>query len=146
MRELLAGIVPGLPERTAARILERAEGIPLYAVETVRMLVQEGRLERTDGVYRPVGSLETVAVPETLEAGIFPGDATFAVLADRMDDAFRLIRVGVAPVVPNLGLIAILALLMWMLGGLFSQGASPGFIELWSLQSRMAYRVRQRRA
>ncbi|HWF50732.1 MAG TPA: argininosuccinate synthase [Solirubrobacteraceae bacterium] len=27
-------------------------------------------------------------------------------------------------------------------GGLFSQNAAPGFIELWSLQSRMAWRVR----
>jgi argininosuccinate synthase len=30
-------------------------------------------------------------------------------------------------------------------GGLFSQTASPGFIEIWSLQSRMAHRIRQRR-
>ncbi len=29
-------------------------------------------------------------------------------------------------------------------GGLFSQAASPGFIEIWSLQSRMAHRIRQR--
>src|SRR5919112_323171 len=29
-------------------------------------------------------------------------------------------------------------------GGLFSQEASPGFIELWSLQSRMAYGLRHR--
>jgi argininosuccinate synthase len=29
-------------------------------------------------------------------------------------------------------------------GGLFSQSASPGFIELWTLQSRMAYEVRTR--
>jgi argininosuccinate synthase len=29
-------------------------------------------------------------------------------------------------------------------GGLFSQQASPGFIEIWSLQSRMAHRVRSR--
>lgn len=28
-------------------------------------------------------------------------------------------------------------------GGLFSQHASPGFIELWTLQSRMAWRVRE---
>jgi argininosuccinate synthase len=28
-------------------------------------------------------------------------------------------------------------------GGLFSQQASPGFIELWSLQSRMAHRLRE---
>ena len=30
-------------------------------------------------------------------------------------------------------------------GGLFSQSASPGFIEIWSLQSRMARRVRASR-
>jgi len=30
-------------------------------------------------------------------------------------------------------------------GGLFSQAASPGFIELWSLQSRMAWRLREAR-
>ncbi|MBV9423263.1 MAG: argininosuccinate synthase, partial [Solirubrobacterales bacterium] len=30
-------------------------------------------------------------------------------------------------------------------GGLFSQEASPGFIELWSLQSRMAWRLRNER-
>jgi argininosuccinate synthase len=29
-------------------------------------------------------------------------------------------------------------------GGLFSQHASPGFIELWTLQSRMAYEIRNR--
>jgi argininosuccinate synthase len=29
-------------------------------------------------------------------------------------------------------------------GGLFSQSAAPGFIELWSLQSRMAWRLRNR--
>jgi argininosuccinate synthase len=29
-------------------------------------------------------------------------------------------------------------------GGLFSQAASPGFIELWTLQSRMAWRLRNR--
>jgi argininosuccinate synthase len=29
-------------------------------------------------------------------------------------------------------------------GGLFAQTASPGFIELWSLQSRMAHRLRER--
>src|SRR3954463_3644564 len=31
-------------------------------------------------------------------------------------------------------------------GGEFSQAASPGFIELFTLQSRMAYRVRARAA
>ena len=68
IREILASLVPGLPEPTIEQIVSRAEGIPLYAVETVRMLLQEGRLELHDGVYRPVGDLSTLAVPATLHA------------------------------------------------------------------------------
>jgi class 3 adenylate cyclase/tetratricopeptide (TPR) repeat protein len=68
MRELLAGLVPGLPDATVAAIVGRADGIPLYAVETVRMLVAEGRLEEQDGAYRPTGDLSTLAIPETLAA------------------------------------------------------------------------------
>jgi class 3 adenylate cyclase/tetratricopeptide (TPR) repeat protein len=68
MRDLLAGLVPGLPAQTARAIIARADGIPLYAVETVRMLVAEGRLVLEDGVHRPVGDLSTLAVPESLTA------------------------------------------------------------------------------
>jgi tetratricopeptide (TPR) repeat protein len=68
MRQLLAGLVPGLPERAVRAILGRAGGIPLYAVETVRMLVAEGKLEQADGAFRPVGDLGDLAVPETLHA------------------------------------------------------------------------------
>jgi tetratricopeptide (TPR) repeat protein len=68
MRELLAGFVPGLPARAASAIVARADGIPLYAVETVRMLVAEGRLVLDGGAYRPVGDLSMLAVPETLTA------------------------------------------------------------------------------
>jgi class 3 adenylate cyclase/tetratricopeptide (TPR) repeat protein len=68
MRELLAGYVPGLPDATVRAILGRADGIPLYAVETVRMLVAEGRLERSDGSYRPIGDLGALSVPETLRS------------------------------------------------------------------------------
>jgi len=68
MRELLAGLVPGLPDAAVATIVGRADGIPLYAVETVRSLVADGRLKEQDGVYVPVGDLTTLAVPETLTA------------------------------------------------------------------------------
>ena len=68
MSDLLAGLVPGLPEELCARILARAEGIPLYAVETVRMLLDRGLLAREGDVFRPVGSIETLEVPETLHA------------------------------------------------------------------------------
>jgi len=68
MHELLAGLVPGLPESAIRSIVARADGVPLYAVETVRMLLAEGRLELRDGVYVPVGDLRDLAVPETLAA------------------------------------------------------------------------------
>ncbi|HEY7025055.1 MAG TPA: adenylate/guanylate cyclase domain-containing protein [Candidatus Limnocylindrales bacterium] len=68
MRALLAGLAPGLPEKTVGEILQRADGIPLYAVEIVRMLVAESRLELVDGAYRPVGELGDLAVPETLRS------------------------------------------------------------------------------
>ncbi|MEK6191924.1 MAG: adenylate/guanylate cyclase domain-containing protein [Chloroflexota bacterium] len=68
IRELLAGLVPGLPETAARAIAARADGIPLYAVETVRMLVADGRLVEDGGVYQPSGDLTELAVPETLTA------------------------------------------------------------------------------
>ncbi len=68
MRELLSGLVPGLPPPTVERIVERADGIPLYAVETVRMLLADGRLVAEDGACRPVGDLSELAVPETLRS------------------------------------------------------------------------------
>jgi predicted ATPase len=68
MRELLAGLVPGLPEAAERAIVARADGVPLYAVETIRMLVSEGRLTLEGAVYRPTGELTNLAVPETLSA------------------------------------------------------------------------------
>ena len=68
MRELLAGLVPGLPPAAVAAIVARADGIPLYAVETVRSLLAEGRLEEKDGIYVPNGDLSSLTVPATLTA------------------------------------------------------------------------------
>ena len=68
MDVLLTGPVPGLPEEIRMRILERAEGVPFYAVETVRMLLDRGLLVREGNAYRPTGPIETLEVPETLQA------------------------------------------------------------------------------
>ena len=68
MRALLGGLVPGLPEAAVRAIVSRADGIPLYAVETVRMLLAEGRLVVLEGIYEPVGDLSSLAVPESLTA------------------------------------------------------------------------------
>ncbi len=68
MQELLTGLVPGLPADACERILARAEGIPLYAVETVRMLLDRGLLVEDGPAYRLAGSLDALEIPETLHA------------------------------------------------------------------------------
>jgi class 3 adenylate cyclase/tetratricopeptide (TPR) repeat protein len=68
MDKLLTGLVPGLPPALAERIRGRAEGIPLYAVETVRMLLDRGLLVEEGSAYRPTGQIDTLEVPETLQA------------------------------------------------------------------------------
>jgi class 3 adenylate cyclase/tetratricopeptide (TPR) repeat protein len=68
MRRLLGGLVSDLPEAVVERILARADGIPLYAVETVRMLMADGHLQTDAGALKPVGDLSELAVPETLQA------------------------------------------------------------------------------
>jgi hypothetical protein len=68
MRRLLTGVVPGLPSSAVDRIVARADGVPLYAIETVRMLLAQGKLVREGDTYRPEGELDDLAVPETLTA------------------------------------------------------------------------------
>jgi class 3 adenylate cyclase/tetratricopeptide (TPR) repeat protein len=66
MELLLSGLVPGLPDDVRGQILDRAEGVPLYAVETVRMLLDRGLLAREGSVYQPTSPIESLEVPETL--------------------------------------------------------------------------------
>jgi class 3 adenylate cyclase/tetratricopeptide (TPR) repeat protein len=68
MDELLRGLVPGLPDDLRERIRERADGIPLYAVETVRMLLDRALLEPAGSEYRVTKPIESLEVPETLHA------------------------------------------------------------------------------
>jgi len=101
MRELLAGLVPGLPEGALATIVRRADGIPLYAVETVRMLVAEGRLVAEEGRYRPAGDLSALAIPETLQAliaarldALSPADRALLQDAAVLGQSFTLAGLG----------------------------------------------------
>ena len=67
MEALLDGFVPGLPDELRQRILSRAEGVPLYAVETVRMLLDRSLLVQEDAIYRLAGAIDELEVPETLQ-------------------------------------------------------------------------------
>ncbi len=108
MRELLAGLVPGLPAAAVKAIVERADGIPLYAVETVRMLLAEGRLALDDGAYRPVGDLTALAVPETLTAliasrldGLPPEDRALVSDAAVLGQSFTLAGLSAVSGIPE---------------------------------------------
>ncbi len=68
MNELLVGFVHGLPREVSDRVLERAEGVPLYAVETIRMLVDRGVIVQVDDRYEVQAELGTLEIPETLHA------------------------------------------------------------------------------
>ena len=70
MAELLARPRAGAAATSCARgSVERAEGVPLYAVETVRMLLDRGLLVERGERLLPAGpSSTTLAVPETLHA------------------------------------------------------------------------------
>ncbi|MEO6294323.1 MAG: adenylate/guanylate cyclase domain-containing protein [Candidatus Limnocylindria bacterium] len=95
MRELLAGLVPGLPAAVVERVLERAEGIPLYAVETVRMLLSEGLVTLEGDSYRPTGDLSELSVPASLHAliasrldGLDPADRSLLQAASVIGKTF----------------------------------------------------------
>ncbi len=66
---LLDGLVTDLPTSTRERIVERSEGIPLYAVETVRALLDKGVLEKSDaGTLHLVGEVGELEIPPGLTA------------------------------------------------------------------------------
>src|SRR5579884_1278166 len=63
MAALLDELVPGLPNEVRHRIVDQADGVPLYAVETVRSLIDRDLVQPVDGVYRLVGQVDTLQVP-----------------------------------------------------------------------------------
>jgi class 3 adenylate cyclase/tetratricopeptide (TPR) repeat protein len=97
MRELLLGLIPGLPEDALRAIIGRADGMPMYAVETVRMLVADGRLQASDGTYVATGDLTSLAVPDSLTAliaarldGLDPADRSLVQDAAVLGQSFTL--------------------------------------------------------
>ena len=82
---LVDALVPGMPPAARAKITRQAQGIPLFAVETVRSLIDRDVVQPVEGVYRLTGDVGELAVPDSLHA----------LLASRLDaldpDTRRLI-------------------------------------------------------
>jgi class 3 adenylate cyclase/tetratricopeptide (TPR) repeat protein len=65
---ILAELLPGPVAAVRDRIRERAEGVPLYAVEMARMLIEAGSLSPRGSEYELAGSLAAIEIPESLQA------------------------------------------------------------------------------
>jgi class 3 adenylate cyclase/predicted ATPase len=68
MDQLVDALVPGMPAAARSRITGQAQGIPLFAVETVRALIDRDIVQPVEGVYRLVGDVGELTVPDSLHA------------------------------------------------------------------------------
>jgi AAA ATPase domain/Adenylate and Guanylate cyclase catalytic domain len=68
MDTLVDALVPGMPPPARAAVTAQAQGIPLFAVETVRSLIDRDIVQPVEGVYRLVGDIGQLAVPDSLHA------------------------------------------------------------------------------
>jgi predicted ATPase len=68
MDQLVDALVPGMPTAAQAKITRQAQGIPLFAVETVRSLIDRDIIQPIEGVYRLTGDIGELAVPDSLHA------------------------------------------------------------------------------
>jgi class 3 adenylate cyclase/tetratricopeptide (TPR) repeat protein len=57
-----------LDERIRVRIVEAAEGNPLFIEQLLSMLIDSGQIRFEDGAWRPSGAIEDIAVPPTIHA------------------------------------------------------------------------------
>jgi class 3 adenylate cyclase/tetratricopeptide (TPR) repeat protein len=68
MRELLHGLVRGMPDEATEQLVRRADGVPLYAVETVRSLVDRGVIVQFDDAYELLGEVDDLQIPDSLQS------------------------------------------------------------------------------
>ena len=68
MDTLVEALVPGMPPAARAKITAQAQGIPLFAVETIRSLVDRDIVQPVEGVYRLTGEVGQLQVPDSLHA------------------------------------------------------------------------------
>jgi class 3 adenylate cyclase/predicted ATPase len=68
MDALVDALVPGMPRAARAAVTAQAQGIPLFAVETVRSLIDRDIVRPVEGVYRLTGNVGELTVPDSLHA------------------------------------------------------------------------------
>jgi transglutaminase-like putative cysteine protease len=74
-----------------------------------------------------------ITAPATLVAGVIPTGETLGTLRGEMSFAWEILRFGAAPVLPVAGLVALLAIVYWSIGGLAAVGIlsrRPGLVTV----------------
>ncbi|MDQ6850917.1 MAG: AAA family ATPase, partial [Actinomycetota bacterium] len=66
MRALVGALVAGMPEHAVTSIVAQAQGNPLFAVETVRSLIDRDVIVPVEGEYRLVADIGALSVPDSL--------------------------------------------------------------------------------
>src|SRR3954470_5400625 len=61
---LIEALVPGIPAGACSAITAHAQGVPLCAMETIRALIDRDVVQPIAGVYRLVGDIGTLTVPD----------------------------------------------------------------------------------
>ena len=56
-----------LPDEVVEQIIERADGVPLFAEELTKMIIGSGLLEEGGDSYQLIGELPAMAIPTTLQ-------------------------------------------------------------------------------
>ena len=82
MDALVDALVPGMPAAARAKVTSQAQGVPLFAVETIRSLIDRDIIQPLEGAYRLTGDIGELAVPGSLHA-------LLAARLDALDPAVR---------------------------------------------------------
>jgi class 3 adenylate cyclase/tetratricopeptide (TPR) repeat protein len=89
MERLVESLVPGIPSAARDAITDHSQGVPLFAVETVRSLIDRDVVVPVEGAYRLVGDVGVLSVPDSLHA-------LLASRLDALDPAVRSLTADAA--------------------------------------------------
>jgi class 3 adenylate cyclase/predicted ATPase len=90
-RNMIGGMtrnVP-LPDGVVDRIVERADGVPIFVEEVTKMVLESGLVEEREGRYELVGSVTELPIPATLQ------DSLMARI-DRLETGKEVAQLGAA--------------------------------------------------
>jgi class 3 adenylate cyclase/predicted ATPase len=118
MDELVEALVPGMPASARGKVTGQAQGIPLFAVETIRSLIDRDIVQPIEGSYRLVGDIGQLAVPDSLHA-------LLAARLDALDPGLRQLAADAAVLGATFAAEALIAV-----SGQDDQPARAGLAEL----------------